>query len=88
MSESILYLQLSWLERMENENFKALQTNILLNGFKNIIALNIAAFNQDNKKLLLCGSRDSEFSLKSNLKENSVEVKTRTIRFSPTGDWC
>ena len=61
------------------ENFKALQTNILLNGFKNIIALNIAAFNQDNKKLLLCGSRDSEFSLKSNLKENSVEVKTRTI---------
>jgi len=61
------------------ENFKALQTNILLNGFKNIIALNIAAFNQDNKKLLLCGSRDSEFSLKSNLKENSVEVETRTI---------
>jgi len=61
------------------ENFKALQTNILLNDLKNIIALNIAAFNQDNKKLLLSGSRDSEFSLKSNLKENSVEVETRTI---------
>ena len=61
------------------ENFKALQTNILLNDLKNIIALNIAAFNQDNKKLLLSGSRDSEFSLKSNLKENSFEVETRTI---------
>ena len=58
---------------------KKYETNILLNGFKNIIALNIAAFNQDNKKLLLCGSRDSEFSLKSNLKENSFEVETRTI---------
>ncbi|HDH44389.1 MAG TPA: FkbM family methyltransferase [Thermococcus sp.] len=61
------------------ENFKALQTNILLNGFKNIIALNIAAFNQDNKKLLLSGSSDTDFSLKSNLKKNSFEVETRTI---------
>jgi len=61
------------------ENFKALQTNILLNEFKNIIALNIAAFNQDNKKLSLSGSRDSEFSLKSNLGENCVEVETRKI---------
>jgi len=60
-------------------NFKALQTNILLNGFKNIIAIEIAAFNQDNKRLLLSGSRDNGFSLKSNLKENSFEVETRTI---------
>jgi len=32
------------------ENFNALLKNIHLNGFRNIIALNVAAFNEDDKK--------------------------------------
>lgn len=60
------------------ENFKALLKNIRLNGFNNIIALNVAAFNEDGKELELFGSMDDRYSLK--LSEGpKIKVKTITI---------
>jgi len=60
------------------ENFNALLKNIHLNGFRNIIALNVAAFNEDDKKIELTGFRDDGYSIKSS-EGAKIEVKTRTI---------
>jgi FkbM family methyltransferase len=62
------------------ENFEALMRNISLNNFHNIIALNVAAYNENHKKVLLAGSCDSQFSIKFRPKRNKfIEVETRTV---------
>jgi len=58
------------------ENFNALLNNMHLNRFRNMIALNVAAFNEDGKKMRLYGFRDNSYSLKS---LEGVEVETRTV---------
>jgi len=60
------------------ENFKALTTNILLNGLSNVFALNVAAFNEDGKRLRLAGILDDRYSLKSKEGEGVI-VRTRTL---------
>jgi len=60
------------------ENFRALCDNISLNGFRNVVALNVAAYNKNFEEVLLSGSRDDVYSLKEQLK-NGIKVETRTI---------
>ena len=64
-----------------SENFLQLKKNIKLNGFKNIIALNYAAFNCNGKKLRLQGNSDGGLSVKRSAEKNyelieTVETKT------------
>ena len=47
-----------------SKNYLQFLKNIKLNGFKNIIALNYAAFNCDGKKLQLSGNSDGDLSVK------------------------
>lgn len=63
------------------ENFKALRQNIALNSFQNIIPVKCCAWNKDGEKLLLMGSRENGYSLKtkSSKEGNGLEVNTRTI---------
>ena len=59
------------------ENFKALLSNICLNDFRNIIALNAAAFNENGKTLRLFGQWDTSYSLKLwDAKHTRVETRT------------
>jgi FkbM family methyltransferase len=59
-------------------NFDALLRNMHLNGLKNVIAINAAAFNEDDNILELRGSRDDMYSLKLS-GGAKVKVKTRTV---------
>lgn len=59
------------------ENFKALLNNIRLNDFQNVIALNVAAFSENGKKLRLFGQWDTAYSLKS-WDATSTRVETIT----------
>jgi FkbM family methyltransferase len=63
-------------------NFLQLLKNIRINGFKNIITLNYAAFNCDNESLQLSGNNDGSLSVKHAEKKNhkSIEiVETKMI---------
>ncbi len=59
------------------DNFQALLNNIKLNGFNNVVTLNVAAFNQDGRYLWLTGSRDDDRRLTT--EESGVRVETKTI---------
>lgn len=61
------------------ENFDALLKNISLNGFKNVIPLNVAAFNKDDEQLRLFGSRDNGYSLKAFPNTGGVNVRAKRI---------
>ena len=61
------------------ENYQALTGNIELNGFKNVIALNVAAYNCNGKKLPLIGSIDQEYTVKAVVEEGCVLAETKKI---------
>lgn len=64
-----------------SENYSQLIKNIELNNFRNILALNYAAFNSNGEKMRLVGDNDGGLSLKrSSGKKELIEiVETRTI---------
>jgi FkbM family methyltransferase len=61
------------------ENYRALMRNIELNGFKNVIALNVAAYNCNGKKMPLIGSIDQEYTVKAAVEEGCILVETKKI---------
>lgn len=61
------------------ENYQALTRNIELNGFKNVIALNVAAYNGDGEKMPLIGSIDQEYTVKAAVEEGCILTETKKI---------
>lgn len=61
------------------ENYQALLKGIQLNGFKNIIALNVAAWNKECKIKLFIHDAAVHHSTKIDLGLGQIEVQARTI---------
>jgi len=61
------------------DNYKALLKGIQLNGFKNIVALNIAAWDKDCKLKLFIGDTAGHHSAKINKGLGHIEVEAKTV---------
>jgi FkbM family methyltransferase len=61
------------------ENYKTLVKNIKLNGLKNIIALNVAAWNKECKLKLFNGEKNGQHSIKNDCGLGYVTVKAQAL---------
>ena len=68
------------------ENYEALLRNININGFKNILAFNVVAFDYDGQILLNESINDGGYSVKGHNSRDSLSVKSRTIDSILLGD--
>jgi len=60
-------------------NYQILRRNIDLNGLKNVIAFNLAAWNKDGELKLFAGSASGHHSLTTDQKHGCVRVKSRAM---------
>ena len=60
-------------------NYKTLVENIRLNGLKNVIALNIAAWSEDRKVTLFIGDKPGHHSVKKNFGRGSIIVNAKAL---------
>jgi len=60
-------------------NYKTLLENIRLNGLKNVIALNIAAWSENRKMTLFIGDKPGHHSAKKDFGRGSIIVKAKAL---------
>jgi len=61
------------------ETFKALQRNVKLNHLRNLVALNLAAWNRSCRLKFYVGGSSSEFSVNRTCYDNSVDVQAKRM---------
>lgn len=61
------------------ETFKALQRNVKLNHLRNLVALNLAAWNHSCRLKFYVGGTSSEFSVHRSCYDNSVDVQAKRM---------
>ncbi|HJH26340.1 MAG TPA: hypothetical protein C5S37_06075 [Methanophagales archaeon] len=68
------------------ENYEALLRNININGFRNILAFNVVAFDYGGQILLNESGHDAGYSVKGTISGDSILVKARTLDSILLGD--